>query len=192
MSPGWRQRVTQGMQSGMHNGAARAEEIAHYLIQDKLRMGLAAGGAIAGVGGLGAGINALQDDPNGNLLINPFSQAAILGTAGAGFGYYGTEAVQGFRNRNSPGPEFDVYADYPAKQAPGSASNAPKDPRNTMLNDMRAAGSYVEPGIGRRNFDLNESKRVARRSRNAVYGAGAGMLVGLMRQMGNQQPQQGY
>ena len=192
MSNSWRQRVTQGMQQGVDSSRARAEQIAHLLIKDKLNMGLAAGGAVAGIGGLGAGINAIQDDSNGNLLFNPFSQAAILGTAGGMGGYYGTEAIEDYQNRNRPEPEFNVYDNFPARQAPGSASNAPRDPRNTMLDDMRAAGGYVEPGIGRRNYDLKEAKQAGRRGRNAVYGAGAGMLVGLMRQMGNQHPQQEY
>lgn len=188
MSNSWRQRVTQGMQQGvqgmqqgMQNGVTSAEQIAGQLVQEKLRNQLAvASGAGFGIGSLGHGINELQDDPNGNLLLNPYTQALMLGVSGAGAGYYGTEFMQNRR----PGPV-------------GLPNNI-----GDLGGGLRPMGSNV-PNAGARpvygvapesdsRIRARETRQAGRRGRNAVYGAGAGMLVGLLRQMGNQPSQQEY
>lgn len=187
MSNSWRQRVTQGMQSGMQridhgmrSGAASAEEIAGQLIKDKLQALAVASGAGFGIGSLGHGINELQDDPNGNLLLNPYTQAAILGVSGAGAGYYGTEFMQNRR----PGPVGlpNDIGDLGGGLRP-MGSNVPTAGPRSVYGVAPESDSRIR---------ARETRQAGRRGRNAVYGAGAGMLVGLLRQMGNQQPQQEY
>ena len=74
------------------------KEMADWLIAQKMGTQAAViGGGVAGIGAIGAGVNALQGDPNGALGLGTVAQAGLLG---GGAAYIGHEGVEMFQNRD--------------------------------------------------------------------------------------------
>ena len=132
--------------SGFKAGAD-ASEIAGLLIREKLqdpRVQMAVGGAAVGGGLLGVGINAAQDDSNGNILFNPITgaitAAGIGGLAGDQVAQYGSEYGLGRRVDK-------LEKSRPGRGAAFLTNNADSINARSMRNRGRGAAAGAGAGV---------------------------------------------